>query len=141
MWTLWWMIGLAFSLGLGLFTGPLLKLIRCRVLRNAQKKGEVIDDKEKQFYLESLYVSAKLVGTIERLFFTILVAFNVSGTATAMIARIALKMATDWQRILPKDAKLWVRSLAFSALFGSIISLLFALIGGLICAYGQQVLN
>jgi len=133
----WWVLGLAFSLLLGLLTGPLLDLIRGRILQKARKKGEVIDDKDAKLYLESLYVSSKLVGSIERLFFTILVAFNVSGTATAMIAWIAIKMATDWQRILPRGAKLTVRSLAFSALLGNMISLLFALIGGLICLVGK----
>jgi hypothetical protein len=133
----WWAFGLGFSLLLGLLTGPLLDLIRGRLLQKARKKGEVIDDKDARLYLESLYLSSKLLGSIERLFFTTLVAFNVSGTATAMIAWIAIKMATDWQRILPRGAKLWVRSLAFSALLGNMISLLFALIGGLICCLGK----
>ena len=133
----WWVLGLAFSLLLGLLTGPLLDLIRGRILQKARKKGEVIDDKDAKLYLESLYVSSKLVGSIERLFFTILVAFNVSGTATAMIVWISVKMATDWQRILKPDGGLGIRSLAFTALLGSMISLFFAVIGGLICRLGN----
>lgn len=76
-------------------------------------------------------------GHYRTLFFTILVAFDVSGTATAMIGWVTVKMLTDWHRILKPDAELGVRSSAFASLLGNMISLIFALIGGLICRLGK----
>jgi hypothetical protein len=64
------------------------------------------------------------------------VAFNVYGTATAMIVWIGLKMGADWLIVLQGEKKAWQRQIAFSALLGSMISLFFALIGGLIFGKG-----
>ena len=99
-------------------------------------EGMTEDEYEKFFGLP--YIRPCVLGTIERLFFTIVVAFNVSGTATAMIGWIAVKMATDWQIIVKDDKdnrKSWKRQLAMSGLLGSMISLFFALIGGLVLRY------
>lgn len=41
-------------------------------------------------------VSGWVTGAIERAFFTILVALDVSGTATAMIGWLAVKLASNW---------------------------------------------
>ena len=135
----WWMFGFAISVGLGMLLTPwLLSRIRSYITQKAEHRGEVIDEEViEKTHLASLYVPGWLVGITERVFFTILVAFDVSSTATAMIGWITIKMLTDWHRILKPDEKPWVRSLAFSALLGNMISLLFALIGGLICRLGR----
>jgi len=70
-----------------------------------------------------------LTGVIERLFFTVVVAFNVPGAVVAMIAWLGVKMATDWNRppATPPAG-------AMSALLGGLVSMLFAVAGGLICS-------
>ena len=75
------------------------------------------------------------VGSLERLFFTILVAFNISGTAVAMMLWITLKMTRNLDLLKTRDNKeddLGRRMFVFSGLLGSMISMLFAVIGGLI---------
>lgn len=75
-------------------------------------------------------VPAWLVGTMERLFFTGIIAFEVTAAAVAMVAWLALKMATDWNRINAP----YTPSEALTGLLGGLVSMLFALIGGLICS-------
>jgi len=129
----WWGLGLTISIRLGAVVTPyILLMIRKNIVEKAKARGEAID----KLYFEDLELPGWVVGTVERLFFTMLVAFNISGTATAMIAWVTIKMLTDWHRILKPDAGLALRSLAFSALLGNMISLFFALIGGLICRRG-----
>lgn len=73
-----------------------------------------------------------LTGVIERGFFTVLVAYDVSGAATAMMAWMGLKLATNWNRVgNTQSPELW-SAWAFSALIGGIVSLLFAVLGGFI---------
>jgi hypothetical protein len=71
-----------------------------------------------------------LTGSLERFFFTVAVAFNVSGYVVAMIAWTALKMATDWNR--PQGASHNPAG-AWTALLGGLMSMFFALLGGLVC--------
>jgi hypothetical protein len=68
-------------------------------------------------------IPAKLTGPVERFFFTILVAYDVSGTAIAMIGWITVKM---YQKLNKNENK----SYAFSRLLGGLVSMLFALICG-----------
>jgi len=77
-------------------------------------------------------VPAWLVGSIERLFFTVVVAFNISGTAVAMIGWITVKMVTNWNR--PGCSGPEFAPVALTALLGGLVSMFFALIGGLICS-------
>jgi hypothetical protein len=70
---------------------------------------------------------------VERLFFTVLVGLEVPGAPAAMIGWLALKLATDWNHPDWKE-KAAAREFAASALLGGLVSMLFALIGGLICA-------
>jgi hypothetical protein len=72
-----------------------------------------------------------LTGIFERIFFTILVAFQVTGTGSAAIAWIAVKMAVGWGKI--KEGNTGNRALAFTGLLSSLTSMIFAIIGGLIC--------
>ena len=62
-----------------------------------------------------------LTGLTERLFFTIVVAFDISGTATAMMGWLGAKMATNWNRTPQPDP-----AGAISALVTGLISMLFA---------------
>jgi len=126
-----WFFGLGiFALGIGwLCTNLFLKVIRIHINNKATER------KEAEIYNKSiapLDVPPWLVGITERTFFVILVAFDLSATAVAMIAWITVKMLCNWN-ILSGDKSITVRSSAFSALLGNLVSMLFALIGGLIC--------
>jgi hypothetical protein len=104
-------------------------------------------------------IPAWLMGTLERLFFTILVAFDVSAVSAGIMGWLAIKMGTNWNRINPRRQKdSWIpsagstttpeehqqqqtaqqeamlRMYALASLLGSLVSMLFALIGGLICS-------
>ena len=74
-----------------------------------------------------------LTGIIERLFFTVLIGLDVSGVPTAMVGWLALKLATNWNHPDWKN-KPNARTFALSALLGGLVSMFFAMIGGLICA-------
>lgn len=74
-----------------------------------------------------------LTGVVERIFFTVLVGLEVSGAPAAMIGWLALKLATNWNHPDWKE-KPNSRTFALSALLGGLISMFFALLGGLICA-------
>jgi len=82
------------------------------------------------------FIPGSVTGILERTFFTLLVAFNVSGTGTAMIAWLALKMASGWnsgERSEPGTKK-WIDAVntSFVALLAGLASMLFAVVGGLI---------
>jgi hypothetical protein len=76
-------------------------------------------------------VPPALTGIIERLFFTVLVAFDVAGVPAAMIAWIALKLATNWNQDYWKGTSS-ARLYGFSALIAGLVSMLFAFLGGLV---------
>lgn len=116
-----WIAGLAFSLVVGhLVTSHFLSLLRKKLELDSLPKGR-------------RRISPSLTGAIERLFFTVLIGFDMSGASAAMIAWLALKLATNWNHLDWKgnpDA----RTRALSALLAGLVSMLFALIGGVICA-------
>jgi hypothetical protein len=131
---LWFSIGYLVSVYLGGKIIPtVLNKIKNKILEGAQKDNEIIPET----YLFELFISGKTLGYYERALFTLLIAFNISGTASGMFAYVTLKMIIDWMNIITKDhdhiERKGVRSLIFRSLIGSLISMLFAVIGGLIC--------
>jgi len=70
-----------------------------------------------------------LVGIFERAIITTLVGFNVSGTAGYIGAWIVLKSAGGWQTL---SEGTYGRAVFFIGLIGSITSILFAIVVGLI---------
>ena len=119
-----WIVGLLFSLiGGAAFTWAFLKALRSWL-------GTPVKPKLPR---GSRGVPSWLTGVTERLFFTVLVGLEVSGAPTAMIGWLALKLATNWNHPDWKD-KPNARSFALSALLAGLVSMLFALVGGLICA-------
>ncbi len=72
-----------------------------------------------------------LIGISERLFFCILIAFAISGVGGAIGAWIAVKFAAGWSRI--QTGEPWARMLGFVGLMCSLFSLVFAVLGGLVC--------
>lgn len=130
-----WIPGFIVALVLGhLWTVTVLWPIRNYIHRQVVKRNEQIAG----IYIDQLAVPPWLTGYIERSFFCTLVAFDISATAAGMLTWILIKMATDWHRLLGQgvESKFCMygpRSLAFASLLAGMISLFFALIGGLIC--------
>ncbi len=78
-----WSAGLMFSLLIGHFVvGALLNFLRKDIKKEEREKDSIIP--------------ILVLGPVERLFFSVAVAFNISGIATAMIAWIAAKMVAYW---------------------------------------------
>jgi hypothetical protein len=74
-------------------------------------------------------VPARVTGGIERVFFTILVGSGVDGYPTAMMAWLALKLASNWNH-KDMEGKPGARAFALTALLAGLVSLLFAFWGG-----------
>ena len=75
-----------------------------------------------------------LTGLIERLFFTFLIGFDVVGIPIAMMGWIALKMTNNWASVMgDQDLKKILLPLISSGFIGSLVSMGFAYLGGLIC--------
>ena len=113
------------GLSVSLVGGGLAAHVCLRMLRLTAEK----DTKGKR-------VPPWVTGVVERLFFTCFAAFSFQAAPGAMITWIGLKMLTNWNRLSSPDAaeNQKQRALAFSALLGGLVSMLFALIGGLICS-------
>jgi hypothetical protein len=79
-----------------------------------------------------------LTGSVERGFFTLVVAYKVGDPVAAMMAWIAIKLAANWGHYSQaKDPK--IRKHAFRAILTGMVSMLLALIGGRI-ASGERIL-
>jgi len=124
--------GLFFSLVIGEWvTTKFLNWIKGKIRENARRIDNIEDD-EFESFSSNEYFSPRITGTLERLFFAVLVGFDVSGTAIAMILWVAVKMTTEWFTVIQEQKEAWKGQIAFSALLGNVVSLLFALAGGLI---------
>ena len=83
-------------------------------------------------------VPPSLTGHIERLLFTLIVAFDISGAAPAMITWVGVKMAANWNSkealeeagVEPTAREVLNRR--FSAILTGAVSLVVAVIGGVI---------
>ncbi len=71
-----------------------------------------------------------LIGLLERAIITTLIGWDIPGTATFIIGWIALKSAGAW--IDMRNGAAHSRARFYVGLLGTLLSLLFALIGGLI---------
>lgn len=73
-----------------------------------------------------------LQGAIEQLFFIVLVARDISGYPTAMMAWLAVKMLTNLNRADRLKGEIVVAR-ALTGLMGALSPMFFALLGGLAC--------
>ena len=115
-----WLWGLFVSMLVGGFVTE-FTLKGLRKMRDVEK-GE-----------ESNVWSPWITGFIERGFFTVAVALQFPGFVAAMVGWIALKMVTHWQRMVDKSDDRTQIDLAFTALLAGLVSMFFAILGGLIC--------
>lgn len=88
--------------------------------------------KQKYEHEETRGVPAWLTGVIERLFFTLLIYFKLPGVPAAMLIWLTLKMVTNWNSPLRKEVDIKHIRLAFTSLLAGLISMGFAVYGGLI---------
>lgn len=125
-----WVIGLiAISLFGGfVLAGLLVVLLHAHISRNAKSRSE---DGELESYRTD--VPNWIIGFAERLFFTVLTAFDASGLVPGMMAWIALKMGANWLVLVKEEKNRTIRSFLFAGLLGSLCSLLCAYLGGLVC--------
>ena len=88
--------------------------------------------KEKDVTEETRAVPSWVTGAIERLFFTLLIYFKLPGVPAAMLIWLTLKMVTNWNSPLRQETDKKHTRLSFTALLAGLISLGFAVYGGLI---------
>tara|TARA_R110002111_G_scaffold189680_4_gene254960 strand:- start:289 stop:717 length:429 start_codon:yes stop_codon:yes gene_type:complete len=121
--TLRWLIGFLVALSGNAVIGRFVDWMRNRITG-----GQWTDDKPPS------PISPRLVGIIECLFFTLAVAFDMNGVIVAMVGWITVKMAANWgSRNVPEGMSGDREDFRLSALLGGLVSMGFALVGGLIC--------
>ncbi len=118
-----WAVGFYFSLVIGHVVGWAL----LRTLRRGESSPLAL----------SPNVPGWALGLIERLVFTMAIAVNFSpnGMAVGVAGWIGLKMAVGWsegRNLQDEKFRKW-KHRAFSALLGSLVSMAFAVMGGMIC--------
>jgi hypothetical protein len=126
-----WFIGLLVSLLVGHYATRKFRDLRNKHIRNVCQDSEALQKQDEQSLNSDLL--PLVTGLIERTFFTLVIAFNVSGGAVAMIGWLGAKMAVKWNR-QPGESPI-NRAFSMTALQAGIVSLLFALVGGLICKW------
>ncbi len=123
-----WSVGLAVSV----FVGGLVTWGFLKILRGYTRIPKSNPDPATRG------IPAWFTGGVERLFFSLAVAFDLPGTTIAMVAWIVAKMAANWNRPTsdqssdPKEAIRRARG-SFTALLAGLVSMIFAMVGGLIC--------
>lgn len=126
-----WIIGFFVSLLLGHYAARKFRDLRNRHIKNVSTDHEAINRQNEQSLNSDILPI--WTGLIERFFFTLIVAFDISGAAVAMMGWLGAKMAVNWNR-QPGDNPV-NRAFSMTALQTGVVSLLFALIGGLICRW------
>ncbi len=121
-----WMTGLVASLALGGIFTPLFLYALNKYLRLEEEK--TVKEGERR-------VPPLLTGMIERLFFTLVIALQLSGAAISMIGWLTLKMVTNWNR----PGKDYNHMAAFAALLAGMVSMMFAILGGTIILEGFTI--
>ena len=114
-----WVLGLYISLFLGGFFTTLFR----RYIIEAKGQADASE-------VEKIDNRTWIFGSLERLFFTLAAAISVGGAVIAMMIWLAMKMITQgfWQQDTDASNKA-----AMDYLTISMVSMVFALIGGLFC--------
>ena len=144
----WHILGFFISVIIGHFvTAPIIYKIR-KWQSKREHLGNVENDEWKYIFGIYSFPRAEIngkptdikelppyfLGMIERLFFTAIIFAGMSGVPIAMVAWIALKAANNWSFWMKQKLE-WSPYLN-SAFIGGIISMLLALIGGMVCRLG-----
>jgi len=140
---IFFLLGFVFSLYLGNI------VIQYILNKFKDKIGKMATEQKVEIpgiYEHELFIPGSILGIYERILFTPLIAFEVSGIGGGMFIYITVKMTIDWLNLLKRGNEsdfqnTGVRSLVFRSLIGNILSMAFALIGGLICQIGINLMN
>jgi hypothetical protein len=123
-----WIIGLAFSCAAGHFIVEFFLRWLSGIL-GLPPDRKVAGDLTKRTY-------TWITGPLERLFFTIAVAANMAGVVPAMITWLVVKLAANWQQYTGSQndeaGAETAKNYRFSALLGGFVSMLIALVSGLL---------
>jgi hypothetical protein len=143
---MYWIFGLFISLFIGhVFTTSSLVFLRRYLEQREDEWKEFTRDQRFDFYVglefyppidpSERQVPTLIAGSAERLFFTLIVAFNVSGAAVAMVGWITLKLLTSrpYREKRAEEEGTLPLAFEFAGLLGNLSSMFFALVGGLIC--------
>jgi hypothetical protein len=124
-----WVVGFGLISGfLGQALTRLLRNLLMKMLISWRTEQNIATGDDDPWKFVPRWLSSTTIGILERAFFCLSVAFNLSGTAIAMIAWTAAKGAIHWNRFDPKHT-----GSAFVAAACSLLSMTLALIGGLVC--------
>jgi hypothetical protein len=124
-----WFFGLSISLAAGHFASRKFRDFRNKHIEKVTNNSKEIELIKKDQIQSDLLPT--ITGIAERFFFTLIIAFDVSGGAVAMIAWLGAKMAVNWNRLSGENPV--ARGFSMTALQTGMVSLFFALLGGLIC--------
>jgi hypothetical protein len=143
---MYWIFGLFVSLFVGhVLTAFSLVHLRKYLEQREDEWNEFAKDQKFLFYFgidfyppidpSERQVPPLIAGSAERLFFTLIVAFNVSGAAVAMVGWITLKLLASrpYREKRAEEEGAPPLAFEFAGLLGNLLSMFFALIGGLIC--------
>lgn len=75
-------------------------------------------------------IAGRFMGIAERAFFCLAIGFALGGTATAMVVWAGLRGALLWNKPESRDS-----SAVHCALLTGLVSLTFAMLGGMLCSY------
>jgi hypothetical protein len=124
-----WIVGFAISLGFGYLATQIFLVVLRRLIGLGPKPSPSGSEKG---------VPGWFLGLVERSFFTTLVGLQVAGAPAAMMGWLALKLAANWNHPDWKDQP-DIRTFALSALLAGLVSMLFALLGGMVCSGGLSL--
>ncbi len=133
-----WVQGLTFSLIIGALLMHLLDSFLDRHILKKIKNAYYDlpkEDDPRESKLNPIDVHPLIVGTIERLFFTLVVAYEVTGAAVAMVGWVTVKATIIW---VGKVDKQHGQAFALRSVLCGLASMLFALIGGVIIQQGLK---
>lgn len=128
-----WLAGLLFALGIG----HIAVVVFLERLRSHMILGPKVGQDS-----ETKAVPPWLMGVGERLFFTIAVGVELSGAGVAMMTWLVIKLASNWNRVGREDTRKGITEderillpirWSLSAALAGLLSMTFALLGGLIC--------
>jgi len=114
-----WVFGIV---GVAMVTGGAVTGLFLKGIRKALKLSRPASEKR---------VPAWLIGCVERLVFTVLIALDVQGIAPGMMGWLGLKLAANWNGSQKNtDDQIDSVSLTLTAALAGLISMMFAAIGG-----------
>ena len=118
-----WILGLSLSLFGGFFAA---KIVRDNLISFG-------NNPQRDQLTGAARVEGWKTGIIERFFFTIVVGLQYPGALPGMMMWLGLKLATNWNHPDFSQNR-EARTRAFIALLVGLVSMSFALIGGVVCA-------